>query len=152
MRRALTVALAALLLAACTPPSGRGLPSDALDDAIGNEIGDPSTCVLLADRATGAVVYRYGDSMECERALPRCDGPGTLSAKAVLRLLPTLPQGRMVSCASVPDASRIVGWAAGKAANTHRDLVYSAVMEGDRALPGREIEARLAGAFRKAGL
>ena len=33
-----------------------------------------------------------------------------------------------------------------------RNLVYSAVMEGQRTLPGREINARLYDAFQKAGL
>jgi hypothetical protein len=45
-----------------------------------------------------------------------------------------------------------VGWAAGKVASDSRDLVYSAVMEGERALPGQEMKARLDAAFRKAGL
>ena len=138
------------LLAACAPPSGRGLPKDALDDAIGRAVGDPSTCVLLADRASGKVVYRYGDEFTCRRALPRCDGPGTLTALGALPSAASAP--RLVSCPSSPDGSRTVGWAAGRAANTRRDLVYSAVMEGERALPGHEMAARLADAFANAGL
>jgi len=141
----------ALAASACTPPSGRGLPTDALDAAIGRAVGDPSTCVLLADRASGRVVYRYGDHFECDRALPRCDGPGTMTASQALQFAGR-PEGRLVSCSSVPDGSRTVGWAAGRVANTRRDLTYSAVMEGQRALPGREMAARLADAFIGAGL
>src|SRR5436190_24217014 len=70
----------ALVPAACapTPPSGRGLDKDALDEAIAQAIGDPDTCVLLADRATRAVVYRYGEHMTCARSLPACDRAGAL--------------------------------------------------------------------------
>jgi hypothetical protein len=45
-----------------------------------------------------------------------------------------------------------VGWAAGPAPGTKPSLNYSAVMEGERALPGHEINARLADAFANAGL
>jgi hypothetical protein len=146
---------AALVIAsfacACAPPSARGLPRDALDSAVGAAIGDPSTCVLLADRASGQVVYRYGDAFSCGRALPRCDRPGTLTAVDALRLA-AAPGARLVSCPSSPDGSRTVGWAGGRVPNTKRNLDYSAVMEGERALPGHEIAARLAEAFANAGL
>ena len=36
--------------------------------------------------------------------------------------------------------------------STKRDLIYSAVMEGQRALPGEEMTARLQGAFQQAGV
>ena len=154
MRRAILAPLLMSLLlsaGACTPPSGRGLPRDALDDAIGRAIGDPSTCVLLADRASGKVVYRYGDHFQCDRALPRCDGSGTMTASGALPFA-ARPDGRLVSCNATPDGVRTVGWAAGKVPSTRRDLIYSAVMEGERALPGREMSARLADAFANAGL
>jgi len=114
------------LAAACTPKSGQGLDHDALDAAI-------------------------GDGIECARTLPRCDGPGTITVQGALALA-TQPGGRMVSCPSNADGSRTVGWAAGKVPNTKRDLIYSAVMEGERALPGQEIAARLADAFGNAGV
>jgi hypothetical protein len=139
------------LAAACTPKSGQGLDHDALDAAIGRAVGDPATCVMLADRASGKVVYRFGDGIECARTLPRCDGPGTITVQGALALA-TQPGGRMVSCPSNADGSRTVGWAAGKVPNTKRDLIYSAVMEGERALPGQEIAARLADAFGNAGV
>jgi len=153
MRRALILgAVAAAILCACTPPSGRGLHTNQLDNQIGQAIGDPSTCVLLADRASGTVVYRYGDDANCNRALPACDAPGPLTAKAALKFA-AQPGGRMASCSSVPDGSRTVGWAEGRVRSaTNRDLTYSAVMEGERALPGHEINARLFDAFQKAGL
>ena len=145
---AVTVALAA----ACSGPAPADrLPKDALDHAIGDVIGDPATCVLLAQRATGKVVYRYGEDFNCVRGLPACDRPGMLSARGALAFA-NLPGGRDASCASNADGSRTVGWAQGKVDRPGRDLVYSAVMEGQSALPGQEMSARLAQAFRKAGL
>ena len=150
IRMALAAVLAAALLpalAGCTPRAARGLPEEALNGAIGEALGDPNTCVLMADRASGQVVYRYGAASTCSMAWPACDGPGTLQAADALRL--ATPQGRLKSCDSAP--GRRVGWAAGQAPGT-RALNYSAVMEGERALPGIEIQARLEGAFRRAGL
>jgi hypothetical protein len=144
-------ALAATTIGACTPPSGHGLRPSQLDTLVAQAVGDPNTCVLLADRATGKVLYRYGDEANCARALPECDGQGVMNAQAALKLAST-PGGRMQSCPSVPDGSRTVGWAEGRVQSTKRDLIYSAVMEGENALPGHEINARLFDAFQKAGL
>jgi hypothetical protein len=149
MRRAL-VGLA-VALGACTPPSGKGLHDYRLDNQIAAAIGDPTTCVLLADRATGKVVYRYGDDFNCSRGLPACDSAGLLNAKSALQYA-TRPGGRFASCNSLPDGSRTVGWAEGPVQSAKRSLVYSAVMEGQRALPGHEINARLFDAFSKAGV
>ena len=143
----LIAALGAATLAGCTPRSAEGLPETALNDAIGQALGDPNTCVLLADRASGQVVFRYGAPSTCAAAWPACDRAGTLQASDALRL--ATPEGRLKSCESGP--GRRVGWAAGQAPGT-RALNYSAVMEGERALPGIEIQARLEGAFRRAGL
>jgi hypothetical protein len=152
MRRALLLgALAAASLGACTPPSGKGLAANPLDTQIGAAIGDPTTCVLLADRATGKVVYTYGTDFNCSRALPACDSPGQMSAKDGLKLAAE-PGGRMASCPSLPDGSRHVGWAEGKVQSAKRDLIFSAEMEGERALPGHEMNARLFDAFSKAGI
>ena len=151
MRAAPVLALAMTALAACTPPSGKGLHDNRLDTAVGAAIGDPATCLLLADRTTLKVVYRYGDAFNCARGLPACDAPGLLNAQDALKDA-ARPGGRMASCASVPDGSRQVGWAEGKVQSAKRDLVYSAVMEGQNALPGHEINARLYDAFQKAGL
>lgn len=148
--------LAALsLLCACAKPSGRpaasGLPSDALDHAIGDVIGDPTTCVVIADRASRKILYSYGQRFNCVRGLPACDQPGAMSAEGALALADT-PDGRGASCPSSPDGTRRVGWAEGKVASTKHDLIYSAVMEGERALPGQEMIARLTGAFANAGV
>jgi hypothetical protein len=150
---ALAVLSAAAILAACTrSPSGPPpAPPNVLDAQISHAVGDPNTCVLLADAATGKIVYRYGDAANCTRQLPACDSPGTMNAHDALKFA-TTAGGRMQSCPSLPDGSRSVGWSEGKVPSTKRALVYSAVMEGADALPGHEINARLFDAFQKAGL
>jgi hypothetical protein len=148
---AAAVGLIAAALCACTPKADRGLHDTQLDTQIAAAIGDPSTCLLLADAKTGQLIYRYGDDFNCSRALPACDASGTLNAKAALQYA-AKPGGRMASCASVPDGSRQVGWDAGQVQSTKRALIFSAVMEGERALPGHEMNARLYDAFQKAGL
>ena len=154
MRPALALLVAAGIgagLGACTPKSAQGLQTSQLDNQVAAAIGDPTTCLLLADRASGKVVYRYGTDFNCARALPACDLAGVTTAKAALQYA-ARPGGRMASCASLPDGSRQVGWAEGRVQSAKRDLTYSAVMEGERALPGHEINARLFDAFQKAGL
>ena len=155
VRAALLSAMAMAAAWGCSKSAGGGaaggLPTGALDQAIGRAIGDPSTCLLLADRATGKVLYRYGESFNCVRGVPACDRPGYLSATQALTLAAT-PGGRGASCPSVADGSRSVGWAEGVARGRRTNLVYSAVMEGQTALPGHEMAARLDDAFRKAGL
>jgi hypothetical protein len=158
LRRWTAVGVAgALILVACARqvPSGgaadAGLPGAALDHYVGDVIGDPTTCVVIADRATRKVVYRYGQLFNCVRGLPACDRPGVMSAQNALALADTA-DGRGASCPSSPDGTRRVGWAAGRVASTRRALIFSAVMEGQRALPGQEITARLAEAFANAGL
>ena len=149
MRMALAL-LALLSLAACGPREPK-LPSNGLDQAIGQAIGDPNTCVLIVDRKTGKTVYSYNDGFDCVRGLPACDRPGFLSARQALSFA-TLPDGRKTSCNSTPDGSRTVGWAEGRVQSAKGDFVYSAVMEGQQALPGQEISARLDDAFANAGL
>ena len=148
--KALAALLAVLVLAGCGPREPR-LPNAALDQAIGASIGDPSTCVLIVDARTGKTVYSYNAGFDCVRGLPACDRPGYLNAKQALAFA-TLPGGRMKSCNSVPDGSRTVGWAEGRVKSSKHDFIYSAVMEGQRALPGREMAARLDNAFANVGL
>jgi hypothetical protein len=147
------LALAALAATAdgCSSPPKAGLPVDALDHAIADAIGDPATCVLLADAGSGKVLYRYGAAFNCVRGLPACDRPGFMSAQQALALAAT-PGGRDASCPSNSEGSRLVGWSEGKAVSQTRNLRYSAMMEGQTAMPGHEIAARLAGAFQHAGL
>ena len=155
MRRGLALAAVAGLIAvplvACAPKSAQGLSDNLLDNQIAAAIGDPSTCVLLADAKTNQVVYRYGADFNCKRTLPACNFSGAMNARAALQYA-TRPGGRMASCPSVPDGSRQVGWAAGRVQSAKRDLVFSAVMEGERALPGHEMNARLYDAFTAAGV
>jgi hypothetical protein len=139
-----------LALAACGPREPK-LPQNALDQAIGQAIGDPNTCVLIVDRKTNKTIYSYNEGFNCVRGLPACDRPGFLSAKQAVAFA-ALPDGRRASCNSVPDGSRTVGWAEGPVPSKKGDLVYSAVMEGQQALPGHEMSARLYDAFTSAGL
>ena len=127
------------------------MPTDALDHAIGDAVGDPTTCVIIAERATRKSVYTYGESANCARELPPCDRPGTLSANAALALADK-PDDRGASCPSNDDGSRRVGWAEGRVVSKRGNWIYSAMMEGEKTLPGQEISARLALAFKKAGL
>jgi predicted small lipoprotein YifL len=148
--RRLAAVLALLALAACGPRAP-AFPSEALDQAVEASIGDPSTCVLIVDRATGKTVYSYNGGFDCVRGLPACDRPGFLTATQALAFA-TLPDGRKTSCNSVADGSRTVGWAAGRVPSAKHDYIYSAVMEGQRALPGQEMAARLDDDFSNAGL
>ena len=148
MRTAVCAIAGALALAACAP-AGPKLPTGALDQAIGNAIGDPTTCVIIADRITGRTLYSYNAGFNCTRGMPACDRPGFLSAKQAMVFAAV---GRAASCNSNPDGSRTVGWAEGRITSAKGDFIYSAVMEGDRALPGHEMAARLADAFATAGM
>ena len=60
--------------------------------------------------------------------------------------------GREASCASNADGTRHVGWAEGRTQVKGRHLIYSMVMEGERALPGHEMAARFADVLDKGGL
>jgi hypothetical protein len=152
-RTLLVGALAFLGLTACNNQTVKGPPvqSDVLTAQIETSIGDPNTCVLIVDQATGKTVYSYNDGFDCVRGLPACDRPGYLSARQALKFA-ALPSGREVSCPSVPDGSRMVGWAEGKVPSTKHNFIYSAVMEGETAMPGHEIAARLEENFANAGL
>jgi len=141
----------AAVLGACAPRSAQGVPANQLDSQIASAIGDPTTCLLLADGASGKVVYQYGQAFNCDRTLPACDRTGVMNARDALKYA-TQAGGRMASCASVPDGSRTVGWAEGRVQSRKHDLIFSAVMEGQRALPGHEMNARLFDAFLAAGL
>ena len=143
------IALAATLgLSACGPDAPPGVNRDDLDAAVSKAIGDPSTCVLIAKAGSGRLLYRYNTATACDRELPACDVPGVTKIAAVLKATASNSQTRTLSCNSTSDASRGVGWAAGPIEGT--DLVYAAMMEGDRAFPGRMMADRLAGAFRRA--
>lgn len=141
--------LACGLLAACSPDAPPGVDKAVLDAAISRAIGDPNTCVLIAERG-GRTLYRYNTATVCARTFPDCEGPGQMAVGDLLDAVARDGQSRLLSCPTTPDRSRGVGWAAGPIAGTN--TVYAAVMEGDRAFPGRMMADRLEGAFRRAGV
>jgi hypothetical protein len=121
---------------------------DELDAAVSRAVGDPNTCVLIGKAGSGQVYYRYNTATACARDFPACDQPGTRKLKALLEATAKDRQPRALSCNTLADASRGVGWASGPIAGT--DLVYAAMMEGDRVFPGRMMADRLETAFRRA--
>ena len=149
-RKFAALGLAALALSACSPGAPKGVDKAKLDDAISQAIGDPATCVMIAEQATGKIVYRYNSHTTCARSLPACDAPGERTLEDLVRATVKDGQVRTLSCYTRADASRGVGWASGPLAA--KGLVYAAVMEGDRAFPGRMMADRLASAFKKVGL
>jgi hypothetical protein len=154
-RLILALCLTAPALVACDP-APKGVDGQKLSDAVASAVGDPSTCVLLVHRQTGKLVFRYGEISACARPLPTC-GPegGTINVDNLARLA---AQGddRAISCDSSPDGLRRVGWATGPVTPgpgaQYGELVYAAMMEGEDALPGREIKARLEPALRRGGM
>lgn len=145
---ALPVALAAVTACGPTPPEGVDI--ERLDAEIGQAIGDPGTCVLIAEREGGDLVHRYGSHRVCGRVLPACEGDATRSADDLLDEVLATGEPVSISCPTAADGSRSVGWAAGPVAGGR--FVYAASMESDRALPGLVISDRLAAAFADAGL
>ena len=139
----------ALALNACSPGAPAGVNHDALDAAVSHAIGDPASCLLIAKRG-GQVVYRYNSATACDRAFAACDAPGVRKVAALLKDTLADARPRTLSCNTAADASRGVGWASGPIAGT--TLTYAAMMEGERAFPGRMIADRLAGAFQSAKL
>jgi hypothetical protein len=151
MKLRLVVASAAMAaLAACSPGAPNGVDKDQLDEAVSRAIGDPASCLLIAEVPGGRVVYRYNTHTACDRALPACDAAGTRKLADLLRQTVADGRPRQLSCNSAADASRGVGWSAGPIPG--KGLAYAAMMEGDRAFPGRMMAERVETAFRKVGL
>ena len=140
-----------LLLGGCAPGAPKGVDKEKLDEAVSGAIGDPASCLMLADKGSGKVVYRYNSYGACARELPACDGPGARKLDELLKATVKDGQPRTLSCNTQADASRGVGWASG-AVPGNNTLVYAAMMEGDRAFPGLMMAERLARAFQKVGL
>ena len=143
------LAAALLALAACSPGAPEGVDKAALDDAVSRAIGDPNSCLLIAERGSGDVVYRYNSATACAREWPSCEGGGSRQLKDLLATTANDGQVRTLSCDSL-DPARTVGWAAGPVPG--RPLVYAAVMEGERTFPGLMMADRIASAFKRAGL
>ncbi|HEX6866825.1 MAG TPA: hypothetical protein VF122_06305, partial [Caulobacteraceae bacterium] len=104
----------------------------------------------------GKTVWRYGNYITCARQLPACDKDDHVMVLEDLAKAAAGGFEEAVSCPSRPDGSTDVAWASGAVVPgegaTHEPLAYAAVMEGERALPGREIQLRLKRAFAEAGL
>jgi len=150
MRRAgATLALAGLALAGCGSQLPAGVDETKLDTYVSEAIGDPNTCVLIGRAGSGDVVWRYNTHTTCGRTLPACDGQATQTVGDLLKATAQDGAPRRLSCDSSPDGSRGVGWASGPIPG-HK-LVYAAVMEGQRALPGLIMADKLESALQDAG-
>lgn len=137
-----------LALAGCTPSSLAGVDQQSLEDEVARSIGDPSTCVLLADGQSGKIVWSSNLPSVCRRKIDLCTRPGKGAPKTAIK--DVMRGARLAaSCNSSFGPGRTVGWAGGRA---NGKLIYVAVMEGDRALPGSEIQSRVEEAFQRAGL
>lgn len=148
MRLLAALGLSVAVLSGCAPSAPAGIKKDVLDQAVSDAIGDPGTCVLIAEQ--GKVVYQYGTHVVCGRKLPGCDDPGVRTVEQLLRAAPTAGAPQTASCRSNADGSRLVAWAAGPIEGG--DLTYAAVMEGDLVPPGVVIADKLKTAFARAGL
>jgi hypothetical protein len=148
--RTLPILILAGALCACAPTAPKGVSKDKLDDAVGGAIGDPASCVLIAERTSGKVVYQYNNHIACGRQLPACDGKTTQTVQQVLKATIADGQPRLSSCTWPNDPSKGISWASGPIPG--KDLTYAALMEGQRALPGRMIAERLEDAFKASGV
>ena len=147
---ALLLGAALVALAACSPTAPKGVDKAKLDQAVSDAIGDPATCLMIAEKATGKVVYRYNTATVCARQLPACAGPYRWGVKALLDQTIKDGQPRTLSCNTTADASRGVSWASGVL--PQKGLVYAAVMEGTRTFPGRMMADRLEPRLKDLGL
>ncbi|THD78574.1 MAG: hypothetical protein E7812_11330 [Phenylobacterium sp.] len=150
MRAAAALALIALGLAACSPGAPKGVDKEKLDAAVSDAIGDPNTCMMIAEQASGRVVYRYNTATTCDRQLPACQGAAQWKLKDLLAATVKDGQPRTLSCNTTADASRGVSWVSGPIAG--KPLVYAAVMEGARTFPGRMMADRLEPRLKDVGL
>jgi type II secretory pathway pseudopilin PulG len=141
MRAAAVLALVGVALAACSPGAPKGVDKAKLDEAVSDAIGDPASCLMIAERGSGRIVYRYNTATVCDRALPSCEGAGVRKVKDLAELVARDGQPRTLSCNTTADASRGVSWAAGPL--PAKGLAYAAMMEGTRTFPGRMMAERL---------
>ena len=70
-----------LWLAACAPSGPKGVDPDVLAQAVGDAVGDPGTCVILAERDSGKVLWRSAKPIVCARALPSCVSPARMTVE-----------------------------------------------------------------------
>lgn len=139
-----------LTLGACAPGAPKGVDQDKLDAAVSDAIGDPASCLLIAEKASGRLVYRYNTATVCARQLPSCQGQAAWQVKDLLAATVKDGQARALSCNTSADASHGVSWASGVL--PAKGLVYAAVMEGARTFPGRMMADRIEPRFKDLGL
>jgi hypothetical protein len=133
-------ALTAMLAACGGPPSG--VDEFELANAIAGAIGDPNTCVVLAKAPGGQVMWEHQLFAECNRALPSCEEDGGTQTARDLARRAAAGEVVRIGCSNL-------SWAAGP--TPREGVVYAALMQGERALPGREIARRLEGVFERTG-
>ncbi len=155
MRPVLILLPALALLAGCDATAPSGVDVHKLDAAVGEAVGDPSTCLLLVEKGSARVVYRFGTHSNCGRTLPSCEGAGTTTANDFAKAAAAGTE-KTISCDSGPNGENRVAWASGPVVKSpgakYDDLAYAVVMESPTALPGREIAIRVNRAFAKAGM
>ena len=122
--RVLAVAVL-MMLAACAPKGPEGVDPDILAQAVGQSVGDPGTCVVLAERETGNIVWKSAKSYVCARTLPSCV---TSAERSVEDLAKEAAKGGvlMTGCSNVT-------WAAGP--TRRENLVFAAVLSRELGLP-----------------
>jgi hypothetical protein len=144
MARASALALFPLVfLTACSGDLPAGVNKDALMENVGLAVGDSATCVVLAEKGTGKVLWRSSNMTVCTVDRQACTRPGVTTVLAVADAVAKGAPGFTTGCESV-------SWAAGP--TSREDVVYAAVMYGERALPGMEMARRLDQAFEDSGL
>ncbi|MCA3735600.1 MAG: hypothetical protein INE97_09715 [Phenylobacterium sp.] len=145
------LAALAVLAAACSPSLPSGVDSNRLQNAVGDAVGDPNTCVLIAEAGTGRNVWRYGSSRSCGTAWPACSGTEVRTVEQLMKTAGREGAEIWASCPSNTDRSRTVAWAAGPVPG-RPGLVFTAVMEGAKTPPGIVLGDKLRGALERGGL
>lgn len=140
--KAAAILVCGVVLASCAPKPPSGVNEEALWNALGDAVGDPNTCVVLAEAKTGKVIWKYQALNECGRALPACSTAGNRTAIDLAKMVAG-------NGGSVAEGCSNVSWAAGP--TPRNGVVYSAVMQGGRALPGMVIADKLDNVFKSTG-
>ena len=142
VRSGLVVVLSAAVLTSCAPKPPSGVDERALIEAIGEAIGDPGTCVVLAQAKTGKVIWQYQALTQCSTPVPSCEGSG-------IRTTDDLARATALGGPSVRSGCQNVSWASGP--TPRADVIYAAMMQGKRAMPGIVMADRLDQAFKDTG-
>ena len=147
----LPVIAVAALTAACAPSLPKGVDPVALEAALDDAVGDPNTCVLVGQARTGRRVWRYGSHGTCGKVWPACNGTEARTVEGLLKTAGREGAEIRASCPSTTDRSRSVAWAAGPVPG-QPDLVFTAVMEGDKTPPGVVVGDKVRAALLRGGL